>query len=74
MALCRPSLVARGYAAPPGNAELAGELFLSVDSIKTHLKGLFEAFELDHVPPSQKRATLVERALRLGIVTERDVA
>jgi hypothetical protein len=45
-----------------------------VDSIKTHTKALFEVFELDAVPPGQKRATLVERALRLGIVTERDVA
>jgi pSer/pThr/pTyr-binding forkhead associated (FHA) protein len=74
VALCRPSLVARRYAAPPGNAELAQRLYLSVDSVKTHMKALFEAFELDEVPQSRKRATLVERALRLGVVTERDVA
>jgi pSer/pThr/pTyr-binding forkhead associated (FHA) protein len=74
VALCRPALGAGTYAAPPSNAELASELFLSVDSVKTHLKALFEAFELDDVPQSQKRATLVERALRLGIVTGRDVA
>lgn len=74
VALCRPSLAARGYAAPPGNAELAQQLFLSVDSIKTHMKALFEAFGLDDVPQAQKRATLVERALRLGVVTRRDIA
>ena len=74
VALCRPSLAARGYAAPPGNAELAQHLFLSVDSIKSHMKALFEAFELDDVPQAQKRATLVERALRLGVVTQRDIA
>jgi pSer/pThr/pTyr-binding forkhead associated (FHA) protein len=74
VALCRPALGGRAYAAPPSNAELASELFLSVDSVKTHLKALFETFELDDVPQSRKRATLVERALRLGIVTGRDVA
>ena len=74
VALCRPSLAARGYAAPPGNAGLARELYLSVDSVKTHLKALFEAFELDGVPQGQKRARLVAHALRLGIVTERDAA
>jgi hypothetical protein len=72
VAMCRPALTGGAYAAPPSNAELARELFLSVDSVKTHLKALFEAFELDDVPQGQKRATLVERALRLGIVTERD--
>jgi pSer/pThr/pTyr-binding forkhead associated (FHA) protein len=74
VALCRPALAGKAYAAPPANADVARELFLSVDSVKTHLKALFEAFELDDVPQGQKRATLVERALRLGIVTERDVA
>jgi pSer/pThr/pTyr-binding forkhead associated (FHA) protein len=73
VALCRPSLAGRTFAAPPSNAELASELFLSVDSIKTHMKALFEAFELDDVPQGQKRAALVERAVRLGIVTERDL-
>jgi hypothetical protein len=73
VALCRPSLAAGGYAAPPGNAELAAELFLSVDSVKTHLKALFDAFGLDDVSPSRKRATLVEHALRFGVVTARDV-
>jgi pSer/pThr/pTyr-binding forkhead associated (FHA) protein len=73
VALCRPAVAGGAYAAPPSNAELARELFLSVDSIKTHMKALFEAFELDDVPQSQKRAALVERALRLGIVTQRDV-
>jgi hypothetical protein len=73
VALCRPSLGGRA-AAPPTNGELARELYLSVDSIKTHMKALFDAFGLDDVAPSAKRATLVERAVRLGIVTERDAS
>jgi pSer/pThr/pTyr-binding forkhead associated (FHA) protein len=72
VALCRPALGGGAFAAPPSNVEVAQELFLSVDSVKTHLKALFEAFELDDVPQGQKRATLVERALRLGVVTARD--
>lgn len=74
VALCQPSLVAGAYTAPPSNAELARALFLAVPSVKTHLQALFDAFELDDVPQSQKRATLVTRALRLGVVTGRDLA
>ena len=73
VALCRPYLEDDGDAVPPTNAALAGALFLSVDSIKTHMRALFDAFELDGVPQSQKRAALVDRALRLGVVTARDL-
>ena len=73
VALCRPYLEAAGDAVPPTNSELARALFLSVDSIKTHMRALFDAFGLDGVPQSQKRAALVDRALRLGLVTERDL-
>lgn len=73
VALCRPALTGGRFAAPPSNTEVAQELFLSVDSIKTHLRALFDAFELDSVPQGRKRATLVERALRLGVVTDRDL-
>lgn len=72
VALCRPFLL-DGTLAPPSNSQLAADLFLSVDSIKTHLKALFDAFELGDVPPRQKRAALVERAVRTGVVHQRDV-
>jgi pSer/pThr/pTyr-binding forkhead associated (FHA) protein len=72
VALCRPFLTVSALV-PPTNAELAGELFLAVDSIKTHLKALFDAFELGDVPARQKRAALVERAVRTGIVRAQDV-
>lgn len=74
VALCRPSLEGQGLAAPPTNQQLADELFLSVDSVKTHLRMLMEAFNLGDVAQGQKRATLIERAIRLGMVTERDLA
>lgn len=72
VALCRPYLT-DGTLSPPGNAMLADELYLSVDSIKTHLRALFDAFDLGDATARQKRAALVERAVRLGIVSSRDL-
>jgi DNA-binding CsgD family transcriptional regulator len=74
VALCRPVLGGDALAVPLTNQQLAAELYLSVDSIKTHLKALFATFGLDEVPNSQKRSALVERAVRIGAVTARDVA
>ncbi len=73
VALCRPVLAGDALSVPRTNQQLAAELYLSVDSIKTHLKALFATFGLDDVPNSQKRAALVERAVRIGAVTARDV-
>ena len=72
VALCRPVLAGDALAAPLTNQQLAAELYLSVDSIKTHLKALFSTFGLEDVPNSQKRSALVERAVRIGAVTARD--
>jgi pSer/pThr/pTyr-binding forkhead associated (FHA) protein len=73
VALCRPFLLT-GSLTTPSNAEIAAELFLSIDSIKTHMKALFEAFDLDAAVSRLKRAELVERAVRSGSVLLRDVA
>jgi pSer/pThr/pTyr-binding forkhead associated (FHA) protein len=72
VALCRPFLLT-GSLTTPSNAEIAAELFLSVDSVKTHMKALFEAFALDTSVSRLKRAELVERAVRRGSVLARDV-
>lgn len=73
VALCEPALRGRGLAVPPTNRELAERLFLSVDSVKTHLRALMDAFDLEDLPQGQKRSALIERAIRLGVVTERDL-
>jgi hypothetical protein len=73
VALCRPLLAGGAYAAPPGNAQLAEDLYLSVNSIKSHVKALIDAFGLQDVPQGEKRAALVARAVQLGVVTTRDV-
>jgi pSer/pThr/pTyr-binding forkhead associated (FHA) protein len=72
VALCRPYRGNAPYAVPATNKEIAKEVFLSVHSVKSHLRTLFEKFEIEGLPQNQKRARLVALALRSGIVSERD--
>jgi pSer/pThr/pTyr-binding forkhead associated (FHA) protein len=73
VALCRPYKGSPPFATPATNQEIAAELVLSVDAIKTHLRVLFQKFGVEDLPQNQKRARLVERALLSGIVTEREL-
>src|SRR6202049_3234168 len=57
IALCRPYRDG-GFASPATNQEIAGELFLSVDAVKMHLRTLFGKFELGELATKQKRARL----------------
>lgn len=66
-ALCRPLADLR-YAAPASNREIADELFLSVETVKSTLGRLFELFGLGALPQNQKRAALAAAALERGIV------
>lgn len=74
VALCRPYRDGGSFATPASNQQIAGELFLSVDAVKMHLRTLFNRFELSELPQNQKRARLAERALALGLVSARDLA
>jgi pSer/pThr/pTyr-binding forkhead associated (FHA) protein len=65
VALCRPYREGRLYAA--SNKEIADELSLSLDAVKTHLRILFQKFGIDDLPQNQKRARLVELARELGL-------
>jgi pSer/pThr/pTyr-binding forkhead associated (FHA) protein len=67
-ALCRPTLEGP-FAAPASNREIAAELFLSVETVKSHLQALFERFEVPEMPQNRKRAELVRRAFERGAVT-----
>jgi pSer/pThr/pTyr-binding forkhead associated (FHA) protein len=73
VALCRPYKHGRAYAMPATNQQIADELFLSVDAVKTHLRALFAKFDVEELPQNQKRARLVERAFAAGMVTEQDL-
>jgi pSer/pThr/pTyr-binding forkhead associated (FHA) protein len=72
-ALCRPFKDSSGYATPATNQQIADELFLSVDAVKTHLRALFAKFDIEALPQNQKRLRLVELALRMGVVSQRDL-
>ena len=73
VALCRPFKEASGYVTPATNQQIAGELYLSVDAVKTHLRALFAKFGIEELPQNQKRVRLVELALKSGVVTPRDL-
>jgi DNA-binding NarL/FixJ family response regulator len=70
-ALIRP-LTEQRYAAPASNRQIADELFLSVDTVKSTLGRLFELFGLESLPQNQKRAALAAAALDRGIVRPED--
>jgi pSer/pThr/pTyr-binding forkhead associated (FHA) protein len=73
VALCRP-YGEREFAVPASNRQIAEELVLGLETVKTHMRALFDAFALGEIPQHQKRAALAQRALELGLVTPRDLA
>jgi pSer/pThr/pTyr-binding forkhead associated (FHA) protein len=73
VALCRPFAGPATFVTPPTNQEIAGELFLSVEAVKTHLRTLFHKFGIEHLPQNQKRSRLVAEALQAGVVSTRDL-
>jgi pSer/pThr/pTyr-binding forkhead associated (FHA) protein len=73
VALCRPFADGSPYATPATNQEIADRLFLSVDAVKTHMRALFDKFEVGDVPQNQKRAKLVERAFQSGAIGPKDL-
>jgi hypothetical protein len=73
LALCRPYKRGRAYATPATNQQIAEQLCLSLDAVKTHLRVLFHKFGIEHLPQNQKRARLAEMALEFGIITENEL-
>lgn len=73
IALCRPYKGGSAYAVPASNKQVADELYVSIETVKTHLRALFSKFGLDENALHNKRARLVERAMLSGVVTDRDL-
>ncbi|MFD4369723.1 FHA domain-containing protein [Rhodococcus sp. NPDC058521] len=73
VALCRPYGHRAPFASPASNKQIAAELFLSAETVKTHLRVLFDKFGVGDLPQNQKRARLAERAMQGGIVTDHDL-
>jgi len=74
VALCRPFKDSTAFASPASNPEVAAELYLTVEAVKTHLRALFGKFGVDGLPQNRKRLALVEQALQRGVVTDADLA
>lgn len=68
VALCRPYKDNDAFATPATNQQIAEELHLSVDAIKTHMRALFEKLGVGELAQNKKRVALVEQALQSGIV------
>ena len=72
VALCR-SFAGTPFAVPASNGQIAAELVVGVETVKTHLRALFRAFGVEGLPQNQKRAALARRAIDTGVVGPRDL-
>jgi pSer/pThr/pTyr-binding forkhead associated (FHA) protein len=73
IALARPFKDSSGFATPATNKQIAADLVMSVDGVKSALRALFQKFGLGDIPQNQKRLRLVERAFQLGAIAEDDL-
>jgi hypothetical protein len=73
VALCRPLAVPGGSAVPAGNREIAKELQLTADGVKSHIRALFAKLGIEDLPQYRKRTELARRALDSGLVAQRDL-
>ena len=74
VALCRPLAAPGASAVPASNREIAAELHLSPDGVKTHIRALFAKLAIEDLPQYRKRTELAQRALDSGLVSQRDLA
>jgi hypothetical protein len=73
VALCRPLATPGGAAVPASNREIAEELSLSLDGVKTQIRSLFAKLAIEDLPQYRKRTELAQHALDVGLVTRRDL-
>jgi pSer/pThr/pTyr-binding forkhead associated (FHA) protein/DNA-binding CsgD family transcriptional regulator len=73
IALCRPYREGAEFATPASNQEIADDLVLSVEAVKTQLRALFEKFDVEPLARDMKRTRLVQRAFESGVVSQQDL-
>ena len=71
VALCRPVIEGESTVAAT-TVQIADELVVSTETVKSHLHDLFSRFDLGDSPSREKRQLLVEKAIQLGTISERD--
>jgi len=67
-ALCRPAIEGP-LATPASNREIGAELFIGVETVKSHMHALFDLFEVPDMPQNRKRAELVRLAFERGAIS-----
>jgi pSer/pThr/pTyr-binding forkhead associated (FHA) protein len=73
VSLARPYRHSSGFATPATNKEIAEEVVLTVNGVKSIMRTLFAKFGLEELPRGEKRARLVERALQVGSISDDDL-
>jgi len=72
IALCRSYAPGNPFPSPASNRQIAEQLVVSVEAVKTQLRALFAKFGVEDLPNNQKRMRLVELAFSTGTVSPRD--
>jgi pSer/pThr/pTyr-binding forkhead associated (FHA) protein len=67
-ALCRPAIEGP-LAMPASNREIADELVIGIETVKSHMHVLFDLFDVPDMPQNRKRAELVRRAFERGAIS-----
>ena len=73
VALARPYKHASGFATPATNKDIAAEVLLTVNGVKSIMRALFQKFAVEQLPQNEKRARLVQRAFQTGAISEDDL-
>jgi pSer/pThr/pTyr-binding forkhead associated (FHA) protein len=73
VALARPFKESAEFATPATNKQIAAEVVLTVNGVKSIMRALFQKFGVEELPQNAKRARLVERALQLGAISAEDL-
>lgn len=73
VALARPYKHSAGFATPATNKQIAADVVLTVNGVKSIMRALFQKFGVQELPQNEKRARLVERALHTGAISEDDL-